>query len=130
MADVSDVTMWLAVLAIATVLQTCLLLVVAVVSWRAGRQLRDAIDRVEREQVVPLVARMNDAVDDWRDVASRARALDDGVRGTVAGAAGRARDAADVVMQRAWPAYAIGRAAYAVVSSLFTGRAARPARHS
>jgi hypothetical protein len=150
MNDLSDITIWVAVLAIATALQTLMLIGMGIVTWRTSRKLQDVatrverdhvvplitraneavsdvraiVGRVEREHVVPLVARVNDAVGDLRDVASRVRALDDGVKDTVATATERARDVADVVMQRAWPAYAVGRAAYAMVSALMRGNRA------
>lgn len=124
MIDTSTINVWLALIAIATVLQTLFLFGVAFMAWRATKQVTQAVNRFEQQHLEPLMSRVNGAVDDVRDMAARARALDDGVRDKVTSATEHARDAAELVAERIWPAYAVGKAAYTAVSSFLSGRRA------
>jgi len=117
MVDTSNISVWLAIIAIATVLQTLFLFGAAFVAWRTARQAQAAIDRFERRHVDPLMVKVNGAVDDARDVMARARTIDDNVREKVASATEHAKDAAELLTERVWPAYAFGRAAYAAATS-------------
>lgn len=129
MVDTSNISVWLAILAIATALQTLFLFGAAFVVWRTARKTQTAIDRFEQRHLEPLMARVNGAVDDARDVMARARSIDDNVRAKVANATDHAKDAAELVTERVWPAYAFGRGAYAAVSSFIdTFRARRRPR--
>lgn len=121
MTDTSTINIWLGILAIATLLQTLFMFGVAFIAWRSARQVREVADRIERQHVEPLVARVNAAIDDVRDMAARARTMDDNVRSTVASATSTARDAADRVAGTVWPAYALGRAVYTTVASFLRG---------
>lgn len=120
MVDTSNITVWLAVIAIASVLQTLFLFGAAFMAWRTARQAQTAIDRFEQRHVDPLMARVNGAVDDARDVMARARTIDDNVRAKVANATENVKDAAELMTERVWPAYAFGRAAYAATTSFVT----------
>lgn len=117
MTDTSDISLWLALIAIASLLQTLLLIAVGVVAWRTVRQARETVARFEQRQLTPLIKRVNDTVDDVRDVVARARAIDDDVRDKVDRAKGYAKSAATHAVVRMWPALAIGRAAYTAFAS-------------
>lgn len=119
MVDTSNITVWLAVIAIASVLQTLFLFGAAFVAWRTARQAQVAIERFEQRHVDPLMIKVNGAIDDVRDVAARARTIDDTVLAKVTNATEHAKDAAELVTERVWPAYAFGRAAYAAASTFF-----------
>lgn len=119
MVDTSNISLWLAIIAGASVLQTLLLSGAAFVAWRTARQAQAAVDRFEQRHVEPLMSKVNGAIDDVRDVAARARAIDDTVRTKVAGATDNVKDVAELVTERVWPAYAFGRAAYAATTSFF-----------
>lgn len=126
MNDTSDIGVWLAVMAIASLVQTILLCAVAFVAWRSARQAQAAVKRFEQQRLDPLMMRVQEAVEGVRDVTVRVGALDRDVRDKVANATDHARDVAGKVATRMWPALAIGRAAYAAVSSFRRRETGRP----
>lgn len=117
MNDASEIGVWLAIIAIASLVQTLLFCAAAFAAWRAARQAQAAVERFEQQRLDPLMMRVQEAVEGVRDVTARVGALDRDVRGKVADATDHAKDVAGKVATRMWPALAIGRAAYAAVSS-------------
>ena len=117
MIDISPLTTWVAIIAIASVLQSLLLLGGALMVWRSIKQGQDALERIERQHLVPLMARVNDTIGDVRDVTARVRQIDDDVRRTLTTSTERALDTAARVKSTAWPALALGRAVHDAVSS-------------
>lgn len=110
MTDPANIVFWLALIAIASVLQTTLLIGAAFFAWRTARQAQQAVERFEQQQLSPLMGRMHGAVDDVRAAVVRAREIEGEVRDKVRTSASRAAN-------RIWPAIALGRAAHAAFSS-------------
>ena len=121
---------WLAVLAIAVVVQTLLMVGGAIVAWRmyarTTQALAQAVDQLEARHLTPLSARVNAVADDVQDVMARVRRADDAVRAqldkldTVAHVAGQA------VGSRMWPVVGLSRAAAAAFRALSSRSSTRP----
>jgi len=118
MTDPANISLWLALIAVASLVQSTILVGVAIMAWRASRQAQNAIKRFERQQFEPLMGRVHGAVDDVRQAVTRARAIEVEVRQAVAATT-------QSVAGRLWPVIATGRAVQAAMSTL-----RRPARPS
>jgi CHASE1-domain containing sensor protein len=117
MIDITPLTTWVAIIAIASLLQSLMLLGGAFMAWRSIKQGQQALERLERQHLVPLVARVNDTIGDVRDVTARVRQIDDDVRRALTSSTEKALDTAARVKSTAWPALALGRAVHEAVSS-------------
>ena len=84
MTDAGGITVWLAVIGIASVLQVLLLIGAGVAAAVAYRRASRAIDLVRQETLTPVVQRVNIVLDDLHDVAGRVQAVDDQVREALA----------------------------------------------
>ena len=78
---------WLAVMAIAIVVQTLLMIGVAVVAWQALAKATGALKELEARHLAPLSARLEvvstrvtEVADDVQEVIGRVRRADDAVR--------------------------------------------------
>jgi hypothetical protein len=124
MTDLGSVPVWLGIIAVALVIQTVVMLVAGMVAWRAVARSMAALDTLQRDEIRPLLARVDAVLDDTRRVIGRVEAVDADVRDTVARTSARARQAAARVKHGFWPAVGIGRGAWAVVAA-FMGRPPR-----
>jgi hypothetical protein len=121
MTDLGSVPVWLGVIAVALVIQTVVMLVAGLVAWRTLARSAAALDALQRDEIRPLLVRVDAVLDDTRRVIGRVEAVDADVRATIARSAARARHAAARVKHGFWPAVGIGRGAWAVVTA-FTRR--------
>lgn len=134
--DLDVLTTWVAVLAIASALQTLLLVGAALAGWRAWRQAMTSIERIEERHILPLSTRVAAAIDDLQDVTSRIRHADDAVKHKLQEVGGAARFAKDVLAERAWPALGVVRAlsaglrAFSRPASDYAGQARMGRAHS
>lgn len=109
---------WLAVIAVATVLQLGCMLAVLIAAWRFYDRADHALDEL-RENV--------------RDVVNRVRSADDAVRNAVRKTGQTAAFVAAMSRRRAWPVIGLARAARVAVATLFRQRkpsGSRPFRAS
>jgi hypothetical protein len=111
MTDSGSINLWLALIAIASIIQSAILVGAVYFAWRASREAKQMVERFERQQLNPLLGHVHEAVTDVREVVARARALEGEVRDKV-------RVTSAQVASRLWPAIALGRAARAVYGSL------------
>lgn len=108
--DLDAITRWVALLAIASAVQTLLLtgaVVAGVVAWR--RSMR-ALTQLERTHLAPIGAHVAAVVDDLQDITARVRHVDAAVRGRIEDWGGIARVARDAVVVRTWPLLGAARA--------------------
>jgi hypothetical protein len=112
MANPEMTNVWLAVMAIASVIQSLILLGAVYIAWRASRQAQQLVDRFERQQLDPLLGHVHGAA------VARARTIEDEVRHAL-------RATSAQVTSRVWPAIALGRAARAAYATLTRPAAAR-----
>lgn len=132
MPDLSTTNMWLAILAVAVVVQVLLLVAGAIAMSRVFARATAAAESVER-QVAPLAARLTASLEELHDLARRIQRADDEVHA----AARRASEtlskttqaigyAGRMVSNRAWPVLGLVRAAQAVVSTIRARSSRRP----
>ena len=110
-------TVWLAVIAIASVLQVLLLAGAAVAAAVGYRRAAESLTSLRQQTLAPVVQRVNTVLDDVHQVAGRVQQADEQVRD----AAGRVGQAAVAVGTRFWPVLGIARAVRAAVTSRRSG---------
>jgi len=116
--DSSAITVWLAVIGIASALQVLLVLGAIVAGVIAYRRTTRAVDDLRREALDPVLQRVNTVLDDFHDVAGRVQAADDQVRSAVTQTARGVGHAAAVVGARFWPVVGVARGAWAAFNAL------------
>lgn len=126
-ADLETMTRWIAIIAVASAVQTLLLLGAAVAGWVAWRRAMTSIEQIEARHIAPISARVAAVVDDVQDVTTRIRRADDAMKQRLGDMGGAARFARDVLAERMWPAVGIARAVSAGLRA-FSGPAPVAAR--
>jgi uncharacterized protein YoxC len=111
---------WLAVIAVAVVVQTVLLIAGAIVGWRALRSTAETLERLEERHLTPLSARVHEVsarvqvvADDVQEVMGRVRRADDAVRAQLSrfdGVATAANVAGHAIGSKVWPVVGLSRA--------------------
>ena len=109
-ADLEILTRWIAIIAIASAVQTLLLLAAAVAGWIAWRRVMTSIEEIEARHIAPISAQVAAVVDDVHDVTTRIRRADDVLTHKLGEMGGAARFERDVLAERMWPAVGIARA--------------------
>jgi hypothetical protein len=123
--DLGPTNTWLAVLAIASALQTAMLLGAAIALFVAYRKTAAAVERLEQRHLAPISARLSLVVDDIQDMTARARRVDDVVRAKLEGVEGVVREAGHLVGGRLWPIVGAARAVSAGLRA-FTAKSPAP----
>jgi hypothetical protein len=116
---------WLAVMAIATVVQTLLLIGIAVAAWVAMSRATEAIRQIEERHLLPLGARVHQVADDVQEVITRVRRADDAVRSQLTRLDSAAHVAGHAIGAKVWPVVGISRAVAAAVRA-FSSRSGSP----
>ena len=127
MPDTNAITVWLAVIAVASLLQVTLLIGAAIAGWIAYRRATDALNTLHRQMLEPVVQRVTTALEDVHDVAGRVRAADDQLRAGLSKTANRAGQAAWLVGAKVWPVLGVARGVWAAVESLRHRQGPQPA---
>jgi hypothetical protein len=115
-----DVTtnLWLAVIAVVSVFQLVLLLIVSVAAYRLYRRTTQQIETFHQLQVDPAIRRLNAVLDDAGDVLDRVKAADDGVRRAIDRTNATVQRVASVAGSRVWPVIGLVRGVRAAVKTL------------
>ena len=121
-ADLGTTNTWLVVIAIASLVQSAILIALLVGAMRFYRRTESKIEEMQRDVVLPMQARANKVIDELEDVMARARAIDDRVSGVVKGASAGLGFVALATRQKLWPVIGIVRGARAVFSALANRR--------
>lgn len=109
---------WLAVMAIAIVVQTLLMIGAAVGAYVAVRRTAETLQRLEDRHLAPISARVNAVADDVQEVITRVRRADDGMRAGLARLDTAAHVAGHAIGVKMWPVVGLTRAVTAAVRSL------------
>jgi hypothetical protein len=110
---------WLAVMAIAMVVQTLLMLGIAIVGWRAIGKASEAVKDLEARHLTPLGGRVN-------EVMARVRRADDAVRAQLARFDTAAHVAGHAISAKVWPVVGLSRAVGAAVKAFTSRGTTRP----
>lgn len=127
--QVSTMNMWMAILAIASVIQVIALATIAVLGYRLYAHSRRAIDDVERRHIEPVTRRMNEVLDNVNAEVARLRRAGDRVQGTVEAVHSGVSVAASVVKSTVLPGWAVTKGVLAAVSA-FRGGGRRRGREA
>jgi hypothetical protein len=114
--------LWLSLIAIASLLQVTMLVVTVIVVARSARKLQSLATEIRRDEIAPLVARANHAINEVQGVVERVRTYDDDIRRAVNKAGDRVHQMSDIVRASSSPLVGIVRGATAALSVLINGR--------
>jgi uncharacterized protein YoxC len=120
--DLDTTNTWLAVMAVAIVVQTVLLIAIAIAAWQAVRKASAALEQLEARHLTPLTervqqvsTRVNAVADDVQEVMSRVRRADDAVRTQLGRLDSVAHVAGHAIGSKVWPVVGLSRAVAAAV---------------
>jgi hypothetical protein len=123
---------WLAVMAVAIVVQTLVLIGIAVGLWLAASRLGRTLEELEARHLAPLSARVSEVsarvtavADDVQDVMGRLRRADDAVRSQLGRLDTAAHVAGSAIGSKVWPVVGLSRAVAAAVRA-FSSRSSTP----
>ena len=124
---------WLAVMAIAIVVQTLLMIGIAVVAWQALGKATDAMKELEARHLAPLSARLTavstrvtEVADDVQEVIGRVRRADDAVRAQLDRLDNVAHVAGHAIGARVWLVLGLSRAIGAALRAFTARPSTRP----
>jgi hypothetical protein len=133
LTDPATTNTWLAVMAIASVVQTVLLIGITVAMWQAVRKASAAIEQLEARHLAPLServqqvsTRVTEVADDVQEVITRVRRADDAVRAQLGRLDSAAHVAGHALGAKVWPVVGLSRAVAAAVRAF----ASRPSSSS
>jgi hypothetical protein len=126
--QLSSMNTWLAVIAIASVIQVVALAVMSLVGYRLYARSRDAIDEVQ-QQIEPVKRRVTEVLDNVNAEVARLRRAGDRVEDSMAAVSHGVNAATSAVKTAVLPGWAVTRGVMAAVSA-FTGRDRRNGRAS
>jgi hypothetical protein len=126
--QMSNMNMWVAIIAIASVIQVAALATVALVGYRMYARTRVAIDEVQR-QIEPVSRRVSEVLDSVNHEVARLRRAGDRVEDSMAAVQSGVSTATNVVKSAVMPGWAVTRGVMAAVSA-FTARDRRNGRVS
>lgn len=121
--QLSSMNTWLAVIAIASVIQVTALAAMAMVVYRLYAKSREAIDDVQR-QIEPVKRQVTDVLDKVNTEVARLRRAGDRVEDSVAAVSHGVSAASSAVKTAVLPGWAVTRGVMAAVSAF-----AKPARN-
>jgi len=124
--QLSSMNTWLAVIAIASVIQVVALAVMSLVGYRLYARSRDAIDQVQ-QQIEPVKRRVTEVLDNVNAEVARLRRAGDRVEDSMAAVSHGVNAATSAVKTAVLPGWAVTRGVMAAVSA-FTGRDRRNGR--
>jgi hypothetical protein len=117
MADTGAVTVWLGVIAGILLVQLIIVIGAAVAGVRVYRRAVAAVELFERQQVTPMLRRVDAALSEVHEVLGRVKSADDNVRHALSRTTERANQAAAKVRAGFWPVVGLGRGVWAALAS-------------
>jgi len=116
---------WLVVMTIATVVQSAVIVGAAIAAFRAYRRTTTALERIERDQLAPLVKRMHSALNGVEAIAERVEMADENVRDAIHRTGDRVARVASTVRASLWPVLGLGQGALAAIAAFAAKRPVR-----
>ncbi len=125
--DLQTTNIWLAILAICSVVQLLAVCVVVFVVMRVVKRAEGAIDLVTRD-MQPIVQRVQSALDDLKDMTARLKRADEAITAKLEGMAAGVDRLKVIALTRVWPAVGVARGLRAAAAALRERRRARERR--
>lgn len=119
--QLSNLNVWVAILALASVVQLVAMTALTVLGYRLYAYHRRTIDELERRHVEPMTRRVNEVLDSVSAEVARVRRVGDRVQQTVQGINGGLSHAASVVKSTVLPGWAVTQGVLAAVSAFRAG---------
>jgi hypothetical protein len=121
--------MWMAILAVAAVVQILAMATLAILGYRLYAKTARTLADLEKRHVEPLMRRVNGVLDGVSAEVARVRHVGDRVEQTVEGIGGGITSAASSVKAAVMPGYAVTKGVLAAISAFRTsGRTLRERR--
>jgi hypothetical protein len=117
-ADLGTTNAWLAVIAIASLVQSLVIIGLVVVVFRLVRRTESAVEEVKREYLEPLATRTNKVIGEVEDALARFRSMDDRVSGALHRTSEGLSAVATVATRRFWPVVGVVRGLRAIVGAV------------
>jgi hypothetical protein len=117
-ADLGTTSAWLAVIAIASLVQSLVIIGLVVVVFRLVRRTESAVEEVKREYLEPLATRTNKVIGEVEDALARFRSMDDRVSGALHRTSEGLSAVATVATRRFWPVVGVVRGLRAIVGAV------------
>jgi hypothetical protein len=118
----SSIPVWLALIAIASLLQVLMLVTAVVIVARSLNRMQALATDIRREQITPLVARATHVINEVQDVTTRVRGYEHEFRRAVNKAGDRVHQMSDFVRVGSSPLVGLVRGASAALQVLVNGR--------
>jgi|ERR1041384_2809959 len=107
MNDLTMTNIWLAILAIVSLVEFLMILTAAFLGYRLYRQAMSTIETVERVHIAPLRARIDAVLDEVQNITSRVKQAQDSMSHVLQTAAGAGSVIAGTVRARSWPLWGV-----------------------
>jgi uncharacterized protein YoxC len=117
-ADLGTTNAWLAVIAIASLVQSLVIIGLLVVVFRLVRRTESAVADVRREYLDPITTRTNKVIDEVEDALARFRTMDDRVNGALHKTSEGLSAVAGVAQRRFWPVVGVFRGLRAIAGAI------------
>jgi len=117
-ADLGTTNSWLAVIAIASLVQSLVIIGLVVAMFRILRKTESAIADLKREYVEPLSTRANKVIGEVEDALARFRSMDDRVSGALHRTTEGLSAVATVARRRFWPVVGAVRGLRAIAKAI------------
>jgi len=128
MNDLTTTNVWLAVLAIVSVIEFLVLCVSGIFAYKLYRRAMIAIDSIERVHVAPVRARVDAVLDQVEELTGRVRHAQDSVGHVLQTAAGAGSLIAGTVKARSWPLMAVISGVRVAAATLLKNGSRHPRR--
>jgi uncharacterized protein YoxC len=117
-ADLGTTNAWLAVIAIASLVQSLVIIGLVVAVFRLVRRTESAVEEVKREYLDPITTRTNKVIGEVEDALARFRSMDDRVSGAIHKTSEGLSAVATVAKQRFWPVVGVVRGLRAIAGAV------------
>jgi type IV secretory pathway TrbL component len=118
MNDLTMTNVWLAILAIVSLIEFIIIAAAGFLAFRAYKQVMSVVENVERMHIAPLRARVDGILDEVEVITGKVRHAQDSVGSVLQTAAQAGTAIAGSVKAKTWPVLAVIRGVRTAASSL------------
>jgi uncharacterized protein YoxC len=128
MNDLTMTNVWLAILAVISLVEFLMIAAAGVLAFKAYKQVMAVLDNVERAHIAPLRARVDSILDEVEEITGKVKRAQDSVSAAFHTAASAGSVIAGTVKSKTWPILRVIRGARIVANALIhkNGRQDQP----